>query len=406
MHLDNSACNLASINLLKFLDDDGPFDVEGFRHTVEVIFTAQEILVGNADYPTPSIAETSRSFRQLGLGYANLGAMLMALGLPYDDPNGRAWAAAITSLMTGHAYATSARIASRMGPFAGFADNEEHMLRVLRLHRDAAAEIDEELVPAELLSAAQLAWDEAVAGGEEFGVRNSQASVLAPTGTIGLMMDCDTTGIEPDLGLVKMKKLVGGGTMSIVNQTVPRALRRLGYSAQQIDEIIAYIDEHKSILGAPHLTAEHLPVFACSMGDNVIHYEGHVRMMGAVQPFISRRHLEDGQHARGGHGRRRRGAAPAVVGARPEGGGHLPRQLQGRPAAVDGQEGRQGGDAGADRAADAGRRAHRREGRSPSRSARSCRAPAAAGPSSSGWPTARASPPSASTPTAGRARSS
>ncbi len=287
MHLDNSACNLASINLLRYLDEDGRFDVDGFRHTVEVIFSAQEILVGNADYPTPSIAETSRAFRQLGLGYANLGALLMALGLPYDDDAGRAWAAAITSLMTGHAYATSARIASRMGPCSGFAANEEHMLRVLRQHRAAAAEIDEELVPAELLSAAQLAWDEAVAGGEEFGVRNSQASVLAPTGTIGLMMDCDTTGIEPDLGLVKLKKLVGGGTMSIVNQTIPRALRRLGYSVQQVDEIIAYIDEHKSLLGAPHLAAEHLPVFACSMGDNVIHYEGHVRMMGAVQPFIS-----------------------------------------------------------------------------------------------------------------------
>jgi ribonucleoside-diphosphate reductase alpha chain len=287
MHLDNSACNLASINLLKYLDEEGGFDVEGFRHTVEVIFSAQEILVGNADYPTESIAETSRAFRQLGLGYANLGALLMALGLPYDDERGRAWAAAITSLMTGHAYATSARIASRMGPFSGFAANEEHLLRVLGQHRAAAAQIDEELVPAELLSAAQLAWDEAVAGGEEFGVRNSQASVLAPTGTIGLMMDCDTTGIEPDLGLVKLKKLVGGGTMSIVNQTVPRALRRLGYSVQQVDEIIAYIDEHKSILGAPHLMAEHLPVFACSMGDNVIHYEGHVRMMGAVQPFIS-----------------------------------------------------------------------------------------------------------------------
>jgi ribonucleoside-diphosphate reductase alpha chain len=287
MHLDDSACNLASINLLRYLDEDGRFDIEGFRHTVAVVFLAQEILVGNADYPTPAIAETSRAFRQLGLGYANLGAMLMALGLPYDSDAGRAWAAAVTSLMTGHAYATSARIASRMGPFSGFAVNEEHMLGVLRQHRVAAADIDEELVPADLLSAAQLAWDEAVAGGEEFGVRNSQASVLAPTGTIGLMMDCDTTGIEPDLGLVKLKKLVGGGTMSIVNQTVPRALRRLGYSVQQVDDIIGYIDEHKSIVGAPHVKAEHLPVFACSMGDNVIHYEGHVRMMGAVQPFIS-----------------------------------------------------------------------------------------------------------------------
>src|SRR5215207_2776637 len=188
MHLDNSACNLASINLLHYLDDDGNFDVDAFRHTVEIIFTAQEILVGRADYPTPSIAETSRDFRQLGIGYANLGAMLMALGLPYDSADGRAWAAAITSLMTGHAYATSAKTASRMGPFTGFADNEEHMLRVLKMHRAEAANINEDLVPADLLSAAQQAWDEAVAGGEEFGVRNSQASVLAPTGTIGLMM--------------------------------------------------------------------------------------------------------------------------------------------------------------------------------------------------------------------------
>jgi ribonucleoside-diphosphate reductase alpha chain len=287
MHLDNSACNLASLNLLKFLGDDNRFDVEGFRRAVEVVFLGQEILVGYADYPTEKIAETTRAFRQLGLGYANLGALLMAVGLPYDSAEGRAWAAAVTSLMTGHAYATSARMASRMGPFAGFADNEEHMLRVLRMHRDAASHIDEELVPAVLLDAARQAWDDAVAGGEEFGVRNSQASVLAPTGTIGLMMDCDTTGIEPDLGLVKTKKLVGGGTMSIVNQTVPRALRRLGYPPEQVDEIDAYITEHNSIVGAPHLHPAHLHVFACSMGDNVIHYEGHIRMMGAVQPFLS-----------------------------------------------------------------------------------------------------------------------
>ena len=288
LHLDNSACNLASINLLKYLDEDGNFDVDAFRHTVEMVFTAQEILVGRADYPTPQIAETTRSFRQLGLGYANVGALLMALGLPYDSGDGRAWAAAITSLMTGHGYATSARIASRMGPFAGFAENEEHMLRVLRMHRDASLELEANaVVPAELVRAGQEAWDAAVRDGEEHGVRNSQASVLAPTGTIGLMMDCDTTGIEPDLGLVKMKKLVGGGTMSIVNQTVPRALRRLGYTPVEVDEIIAYIDHEKSIIGAPHLAAEHLAVFACSMGDNTIHYEGHVRMMGAVQPFLS-----------------------------------------------------------------------------------------------------------------------
>jgi ribonucleoside-diphosphate reductase alpha chain len=287
MHLDNSACNLASINLLKFLAADESFDVDGFRHAVEVMFTGQEILVGRADYPTDSIADTSRRFRQLGLGYANLGALLMALGLPYDSDAGRAYGAAITSLMTGHAYEVSARTASRMGPFAGFADNREHMLRVLRQHQQAASRIDEELVEPNLLSAAQESWDTACELGERYGVRNSQASVLAPTGTIGLMMDCDTTGIEPDLGLVKTKKLVGGGTMSIVNQTVPRALEQLGYGPGEIDDIVAYIDEHKSILGAPHLMTEHLPVFACSMGDNTIHYTGHVRMMAAVQPFIS-----------------------------------------------------------------------------------------------------------------------
>lgn len=287
MHLDDSACNLASLNLLTFLSEAGDFDVEGFKASVATVFTAQEILVGNADYPTEAIGETSRRFRQLGIGYANIGAMLMALGLPYDSDEGRALAAAVTSLMTGHAYATSARTATRMGPFAGYAENAEHMLRVLDQHRAAAADIDEELVPHELLTAAQQAWDDACELAAVSGVRNSQASVLAPTGTIGLMMDCDTTGVEPDLGLVKMKKLVGGGTMTIVNQTIPRALRRLGYTPAQVEEIVAYIDENMSILGAPHVLAEHLPVFACSMGDNTIHYSGHVRMMGAVQPFIS-----------------------------------------------------------------------------------------------------------------------
>jgi hypothetical protein len=287
MHLDNSACNLASLNLLKFLNDDDSFDVEGFRAAVEVVFTAQEILVGNADYPTPKIAENTRKFRQLGLGYANLGALLMAQGLPYDSDGGRAWAGAITALMTGHAYATSARTAGRMGPFAGYAVNREPTLKVLGMHRAEVNAIDDALVPGDLLTAAHQAWDEAVELGEAHGVRNSQASVLAPTGTIGLMMDCDTTGIEPDLALTKAKKLVGGGTMFIVNQTVPRALRRLGYSAEQVEEIVAYIDEHKTILGAPGLRVDDLPVFACAMGDNPIHYMGHVKMMAAVQPFIS-----------------------------------------------------------------------------------------------------------------------
>ncbi len=287
MHLDNSACNLASINLLEYIGENEAFDVEAYKHTVEVMFTAQEILVGNADYPTQAIGDNSRKFRQLGLGYANLGALLMAQGLPYDSPAGRSWAASLTALMTGHAYATSARTAGRMGPFAGYAENEDAMLNVLRMHRAETAKIDEELVPPELLSAAQQSWDEAVELGEQYGVRNSQATVLAPTGTIGLMMDCDTTGIEPDLALTKAKKLVGGGTMFIVNQTIPRALRQLGYTEGQVDAIINHIDEHKSILGAPAFNPEHLPVFACSMGDNVIHHMGHVTMMGAVQPFIS-----------------------------------------------------------------------------------------------------------------------
>ena len=287
MHVDNSACNLASINLLKYLGVDDTFDVEAYKHTIEVMFTAQEILVGNADYPTVPIGENSHKFRQLGLGYANIGALLMALGMPYDSDEGRAMAGAITSLMTGHAYATSARTAARMGPFAGYEENAEHMLRVLDQHRTAAYGIDELGVAADLLDAARAAWDSACAVASQVGVRNSQASVLAPTGTIGLMMDCDTTGVEPDLGLVKMKKLVGGGTMSIVNQTIPRALKRLGYTPEQVEEITSYIHENMSILGAPHIKPEHIAVFACSMGDNTIHYSGHIRMMGAVQPFIS-----------------------------------------------------------------------------------------------------------------------
>jgi ribonucleoside-diphosphate reductase alpha chain len=287
MHLDNSACNLASINLLKYLRDDFSFDIEAFKHTVELIFTAQEILVGYSSYPTAKIGKNARAYRELGIGYANLGALLMAQGLPYDSDEGRAQAAAVTALMTGHAYATSAKIARIVGPFAGYHKDREGMLNVLKMHREEVSKIDAGLVSEDLLSAAASAWDEAVELGNLYGVRNSQASVLAPTGTIGLMMDCDTTGIEPDLGLVKVKKLVGGGTMSIVNQTVPRALRALGYTKKQADEIVAYIDEEKTILGAPHLKQEHENVFACSMGDNSIHYLGHVKMMAAVQPFIS-----------------------------------------------------------------------------------------------------------------------
>ncbi|MDP9327704.1 MAG: vitamin B12-dependent ribonucleotide reductase [Actinomycetota bacterium] len=287
MHLDNSACNLASLNLMKFLDDDGTFDVASFKHAVEVAFTAQEILVGNSNYPTEKIEKNARAYRQLGLGYANIGALLMARGLPYDSDGGRAWAGAITALMTGHAYRTSAKIAAVQGPFEGYAPNADAMLRVIRKHRAATDEIDGDLVPEGLLSAAKNAWDEAVSLGETHGYRNAQASVLAPTGTIGLMMDCDTTGIEPDLALVKTKKLVGGGTMQFVNQTVPRALERLGYDAGQVDDIVGYIAEHNSVVDAPHLRGEHYPVFDTSMGAQAIHYMGHVRMMAAAQPFIS-----------------------------------------------------------------------------------------------------------------------
>lgn len=287
MHLDDSACNLASINLLMYLNDDFSFDIDSFKHTVEIMFTAQEILVGYSEYPTKNIARNARAYRELGLGYANLGALLMAQGLPYDSDEGRAQAAAMTALMTGEAYATSARIAAKVGPFAGYNKDREGMNKVLKMHREEVNKIDPSAVSEELLSAAANSWDEAVELAELHGVRNSQATVLAPTGTIGLMMDCDTTGIEPDLGLVKVKKLVGGGTMSIVNQTVPRALTALGYSKSQVDDIIAYIDTEKTIIGAPALKHEHLAVFACSMGDNSIHYLGHVKMMAAVQPFLS-----------------------------------------------------------------------------------------------------------------------
>jgi ribonucleoside-diphosphate reductase alpha chain len=287
MHLDNSACNLASLNLMKFVNDDGAFDVADFKHAVEIVFTAQEILVGESSYPTEKIGINARAYRQLGLGYANLGALLMARGLAYDSDAGRAWAGAITALMTGHAYRTSALVAEAMGPFEGYDPNADAMLRVMRKHREAADGIEGELVPEGLLSAAKHSWDEAISLGERHGYRNAQASVLAPTGTIGLMMDCDTTGIEPELALVKTKKLVGGGTMQFVNRTVPRALERLGYDAAQVEDIVAYIAEHNSVTDAPHLKLEHRSVFDTAMGDASIHYMGHVRMMGAAQPFIS-----------------------------------------------------------------------------------------------------------------------
>jgi len=292
MFLDDSACNLSSINLMKFVTADGEFDVDGFRAACRTMITAQEIIVDNSSYPTKAIEKNSHAYRPLGLGYANLGALLMSRGLPYDSDGGRAYAGAITAVMTGEAYAQSARIArDHGGPFSGYDANREPFLRVMRKHRDSVKDINGKLVPADLLGGARQAWDDAVELGEDFGYRNAQATVLAPTGTIGFMMDCDTTGVEPDIALVKYKKLVGGGMMKIVNQTVPMALRKLGYTAAQIDDIVKYIDEQETIEGAPHLLERDLPVFDCAFkaqrGERSIHYMGHIRMMGATQPFIS-----------------------------------------------------------------------------------------------------------------------
>jgi ribonucleoside-diphosphate reductase alpha chain len=288
MSVDDSACNLASLNLMKFRREDGEFDVEAFEHAVDVVFLAQEIAVGYSSYPTPEIARNARSFRQLGLGYANLGALLMARGLPYDSDEGRAYAAAITALMTGRGYRKSAEVARRMGPFAGYQPNAAAMTGVIAKHRAAVGNIDHSSsVPDDLLAAARRAWDGALELGEVSGFRNAQATVLAPTGTISFMMDCDTTGVEPDFSLVKSKKLVGGGEITIVNKTVPMALEELGYTPTESDEIVAFIDERNTVVGAPHVKTEHFPVFDCAIGDRAIHYMGHVKMMGAVQPFIS-----------------------------------------------------------------------------------------------------------------------
>ena len=291
MFLDDTACNLASINLLKFLGDNGQFDVEGFHHAVDVTITAQEILVDNASYPTEKIGRNSHDFRPLGLGYANLGALLMSLALPYDSDGGRDFCGAVTALMTGEAYAQSARIAERMGPFGGYIRNREPMLDVIRMHRDSLRPIKEENVQPSLLHAAQKSWDDALALGEKYGYRNSQVSVLAPTGTIGFMMDCDTTGIEPDLALVKQKRLVGGGVIKIVNNTVPQSLMKLGYPPEQVAQIVDYIDAEGKIEGAPGLKPEHLAVFDCSLapmgGGRSIAWRGHLRMMAAAQPFLS-----------------------------------------------------------------------------------------------------------------------
>jgi ribonucleoside-diphosphate reductase alpha chain len=288
MHVDDSACNLASLNLMKFRREDGSFEVEGFEHAVDVVFLAQEIVVGFSSYPTEGITENANKFRQLGLGYANLGALLMSDGLPYDSDTGRNVAAAITALMTGRAYRQSALIAAgATGPYEEYERNREPHNGVMRMHRDASYEIDATGIKGDLLASAQRAWDEAVELGEEHGYRNAQATVLAPTGTISFLMDCDTTGIEPDFSLVKFKELVGGGQMTIVNQSVPLALEAMGYSEAEIDQINAHIKEKNTIVGAPGLKDEHLPVFDVAVGERAISHTGHIDMMAATQPFIS-----------------------------------------------------------------------------------------------------------------------
>ena len=292
MFLDDSACNLASLNLMKFRNAQGDFDVESFRRAVDITITAMEIIVDNSRYPTERIEKNSWDYRPLGLGFANLGALLMSRGLPYDSVPGRAYAAAITAVMCGEAYRQSAQIsADATGPFAGYAKNEQPFLRVMRKHRGAVQHIDSALVPYDLMQAARQVWDEAISTGDKYGFRNGQVTVLAPTGTIAFLMDCDTTGVEPDIALVKYKRLVGGGLLKIVNQTVPEALSRLGYTAKQIEAIVDHINKHDTIEGAPGLEDEHLPVFDCAFrsanGTRSIHYMGHIRMMSAVQPFLS-----------------------------------------------------------------------------------------------------------------------
>jgi ribonucleoside-diphosphate reductase alpha chain len=288
MHVDDSACNLASINLMKFRRPDGTVDVDSFQHVVDVMILAQEIVVGPSSYPTEQIGQNARAFRQLGLGYANLGALLMSNGLAYDSGEGRAVAAAITALMTGRAYRKSAEVAGAMGPYDRFPENREPHLRVMGKHRDAAYEISEDTCPdGALVAAARSSWDQAVELGERHGYRNAQATVLAPTGTISFLMDCDTTGIEPDFSLVKFKELVGGGQMTIVNRTVPLALETLGYPQVEVEQIVAYVNEYNTIVGAPALREEHLPVFDVAVGERAISHMGHIKMMAAAQPFIS-----------------------------------------------------------------------------------------------------------------------
>ena len=334
MSLDNSSCNLASLNLLKFLKDDDTFDAPLFAKAVEFIITAMDISICFADFPTEAIGDTTRDYRQLGIGYANLGALLMAMGLGYDSDGGRAMAATITSLMTGQSYKRSAELAAVVGPYNGYARNADAHKRVMRKHQ-AANDVVRTLGvhDAGVHKLATQAWADVQKLGEKNGFRNAQASVLAPTGTIGFMMDCDTTGIEPDFSLVKFKKLVGGGSMQIVNQTIPRALKKMGYAEETIEAIVEFIAEKGHVIDAPGLKPEHYEVFDCAMGARALKPMGHVRMMAACQPFLSGAISKTVNLPESRDGRGDRGHLPAVLEARPQGDGRLPRQLQGRPAA-------------------------------------------------------------------------
>ena len=401
MFLNDSACNLASINLMKFVKADGEFDVVSYKAAIRTLITAQEIIVDNASYPTESIGKNSHAYRPLGLGYANLGALLMSRGLPYDSDAGRDYAAALTALMTGEAYAQSARIARDCGgPFSGYDKNREPFLRVMRKHRDAMRDVNARNVPSDLYATAKTSWDDAVELGEQYGYRNAQATVLAPTGTIGFMMDCDTTGVEPDIALVKYKKLVGGGLMKIVNQTVPMALKRLGYSPAQIDEIVDYIDENETIEGAPGLKESHLAVFDCAFkaakGAALDPLHGPHQDDGGDAAVHLGRDQQDGQRAEGRHRRRDHAGLHPVVEAGGQGDLDLPRRQQAHAAAqhVEGQ------DAGGDRPAGGG------AAWSPVPCAASCPTSVRRSRTSSTSRGTRATSPSACSRTASRVRSS
>ncbi len=405
MSLDNSSCNLASLNLLKFLKDDDTFDVATFQKVAELVITAMDISICFADFPTEGIGETTRDYRQLGIGYANLGALLMATGHGYDSEGGRSLAAAITSLLTGAAYKRSAELAAVVGPYAGYARNADAHKRVMRKHQaanDAIRTLD--TMDSDIHRAATKAWDAVVKVGEKNGYRNAQASVLAPTGTIGFMMDCDTTGIEPDFSLVKFKKLVGGGSMQIVNLTIPRALKKLGYQEESIEAIVEYIADKGHVIDAPGLKPEHYEVFDTAMGARAISPMGHVRMMAAVQPFLSGAISEDREPAGDGHDRGDRGRPHAGLEARPQGDCRLPRQLQGRPAAVRRWLHRQG--QGCLRLTPLRPRPRSRRSSSTARCASACRSAGPRRPPRSRSAVPRATSPPAPTRTASWARSS